>query len=140
MVRILFSAEFIPAAALLLLMLPGDLFRISAETIGLPLLVQKRLVIYTGLYRLWAALYLALAVWLMPQMGLSGVAFAYLTAQAIYATVLFCLVHRLLGYNMSSKCIQSLMSGLALVSSVAFVVWYQDRWTGYAICIALLAL
>lgn len=119
-------------------MLPGDLFRIAAETIAMPLLVEKRLVIHTGLYGFWAALYLAFAAWLMPQMGLSGAALAYVGAQAIYVTVIFFTLRGLLGYKISAGCVQSLLHGLALVGTVAFVQWTQDRWIGYGLSTALL--
>jgi len=138
MMLILFSAEFIPAAALLLLLLPGDLFRIAAETMAMPLLVEKRLVIHTGLYGFWAALYLGFAAWLMPQMGSSGAALAYVGAQAIYVTVVFFTLQGLLGYKISAGCVQSLLRGLALVGTVAFVQWTQDRWIGYGLSTALL--
>jgi O-antigen/teichoic acid export membrane protein len=139
LIRVLFTAEFLPATLLLLFMLPGDLFRISAETVGLPLVVKRRFVFSTGLYLVWAVTYLCLASWLLPARGVAGVAMAYLISQAINATLVLVIAGLVLGYRMSLACILSLLRGIALVALVAIFLWLQeDKVIGYFFCLAML--
>ena len=139
MMMILFSREFVPAAVLLLLILPGDLFRITAETVGLPLVAKKRLVLSTSLYASWAVLYLGLVYWMLPIYGLLGVAAAYLISQSVNAVVKLIAVRIVLKYKMSAECLRTLLLGLGLVGGAAGYLWFsQDRWIGYGVSTVLL--
>jgi len=139
LMRILFSAEFVPAAMLLLLILPGDLFRITAETVGMPLVVKQKLVVSTGLYIVWAAIYMSLVTWLLPEHGVLGVAAAYLISQIISAAMLLVTVRVILRYRMSSVCLLSLMRGYIVVGGAAAALWsLNDKVMGYLVCIGLL--
>lgn len=136
---ILFSQEFVPAAVLLLLMLPGDLFRITAETVGLPLVARNQLVLSTGLYALWAALYLSLVSWLLPLYGLLGVAGAYLISQSLNAAMVFVAVRRVLQYRMSAQCLLTILRSIFLVGGTAGFLWISDdRRMSYSVAVALL--
>ena len=135
MMYVLFSAEFVPAAALLLLMLPADLFRITAETAGLALIAKKRLVTSTGFYLIWACIYGGLAFYLMPQFGLAGVAMAYFISQLLNAIFLMGATRAVLGYRMSADCAAALVRGVLLVGYAAAALYFMDnRWLEYGLC------
>lgn len=132
---VLFSEEFIPAAILLLLMLPADLFRITAETAGLALIAKKRLITSTSFYLIWAILYATLALYLMPEYGLLGIAAAYLCAQIVNACFLLLATRIALGYRMSADCAFALLRGLLLVGVASIALWHiENRWIEYAMC------
>ena len=123
MMHVLFSEEFVPAAVLLLLILPGDLFRILAETIGMALTVKKRLVLSTGSYILWALVYLGLVAFLLPKMGILGVALAYLFSHVYNALQQFLLGRYVLGYRFSWETLGSIVRGFSLVGAMALAIW-----------------
>ena len=140
LIRILFTAEFLPAALLLLFMLPGDLFRITAETVGLPLVVKRRFVFSTGLYLVWAVTYLGLVSWLLPIHGVAGVAIAYLASQAINASLVLAVAGLVLRYRMSLACFLTLLRGIVLVAVVAVLLWLQkDTVVGYFFSLTMLS-
>lgn len=135
MMYALFSAEFVPAAALLLLMLPADLFRITSETVGLALIAKKRLVTSTSFYLIWASTYSGLALYLMPDFGLVGVATAYFLSQLLNAIFLLCATRAVLGYRMSSDCAWALIRGVSLVCYASAALQLVDnRWLQYGLC------
>ncbi len=139
LIRVLFTAEFLPAALLLLFMLPGDLFRITAETVGLPLVVKRRFVFSTGLYFVWALTYLGLVSWLLPPYGVPGVAVAYLVSQVLNAIFFVTVVGFVLRYRMSPACLFALLRGIVLVAVVAVFIWVQkDTVVGYFFSVLML--
>ena len=132
---VLFSEEFIPAALLLLLMLPADLFRMTSETAGLALIAKKRLAVLTSCYLVWAALYASLALYLMPQFGILGAAMAYLMSYIFYAVLMLCVTRFVLGYRMAGDCAVAFLRGVMLVAIAAGLLWVLDnRWVEYALC------
>lgn len=138
---LLFTAEFIPAAILLLLILPGDLFRVSAETVSMALLARKRLVLSTGAYFFWSLVYISLAVYLLPLYGLTGVALAYLLSQ-IYNTVQALTVSYLVfGFVPARSNVLSSISALVLVGAAAILVLMDlNSVLHIALALALLGL
>jgi len=141
LMQVLFSEEFVPAAMLLLLMLPADLFRITSETTGLALIAKKRLILSTSSYFAWACLYVWLALFLMPKFGILGAAAAYLISQFCNAVLLLCVTRLSLGYKMANDCAVAFLRGIALVASTAGFLWYlENRWIEYALCSVALAI
>ena len=122
MMRILFAPDFVPAAALLLLILPGDLFRITAETIGLAVVVRGRLAASTGSYILWAAIYLALVYVLLPRLGIAGVALAYLVSQLFNAAFQIILCWYVVGYRFAGATLAAICRGLAMIAAMAVTI------------------
>jgi PST family polysaccharide transporter len=121
---VLFSSEFGYAAMLLFFLLPGDLFRICAETTGLSLLARKRLVSYSAVYLIWAACFLLLAWKLLPEYGLLGVAFAYLSSQVLNMCMALILVSKELSVKLTSRTILAFFRGLILLASISLVSWF----------------
>ena len=121
-------------------MLPGDLFRITAETVGLPLVVRKKFAFSTGFYFVWATTYLGFAYWLLPIHGVLGVALAYLISQALNACFLVTVTSLVLRYRMSSHCLVTLSRGFLLVAAVATYRWLRpDSPAIYLVCFLALA-
>lgn len=140
MMRILFSVDFIPAALLLLMILPGDLFRITSETIGMALVVKKRLVLSTGSYILWAIVYMLLASFLLPQYGIVGVAIAYLLSQIFNTVQQIILCWFVVGYWFDRATVWAMVRGLGMVITIALVVWSEQAdWLNWLAAIFLFA-
>ena len=140
LMTVLFSAEFVPAAALLLLMLPGDLFRISAETLGLALLARRRFLFYGSCFLVFAGVYLGLIRLLLPEHGLMGIAAAYLIAQTVQAALVVVLVRRAFGFRLDAACGGALWRGFALVAAVSVATGLAASgpvaWALAALCLA----
>lgn len=140
MMRTLFSVEFIPAASLLLMILPGDLFRITSETIGMALVVKKRLVLSTGSYILWAIVYMLLASFLLPRYGIVGVAMAYLLSQIFNTVQQIILCWFVVGYWFDRATIGAMVRALGMVITIALVVWSgQADWLNWLAATSLFA-
>lgn len=129
MMAILFSEEFLPAALFLLLILPGDLFRISAETLGLPLLVKEKFLAYNALYCWWCCVYVSLAVYMMEICGLLGVALAYLLSHIANFITVAVVVRFVLEIEISRGFLGALflaVASLAISSGLNFLL--EDFW------------
>jgi len=138
MMRLLFSAEFIPAAFLLILILPGDLFRITAETIGMALVVKKRLIISTSSYILWAIIYLVLVLLLLPKYGIVGVAMAYFLSQFFNAIQQITVGRFIIGYRFDHATLNTIMRGFGMVFAMAIMIWFeQPSWLNWIAAIFL---
>ena len=140
LMRILFSEEFIPAAALLLIILPADLFRIFAETAGIPLMAIKRLKLSTGLYAVWALLYVSLAFLFGAKWALMGYALAYLLSQFCYALLVYWAARKTYGFGLTRRNrYLTLMSLFAVTINGAVLHSFADRLVGLS-CMACLLL
>lgn len=128
LMKILFSYEFVVAASLLLWFLPGDLFRIIAETIGLSFLAKRRLIIYTATYFIWAALFLLLSWICIRTYGLIGVGYAYLISHAINALVALIFARFTFGFTFSNQTIYSSCFGLLSAFMAALIVSADLLW------------
>ncbi len=122
MMHLLFSAEFIPASFLLLLILPGDLFRITAETIGLALMAKKRLVVSTGSYILWALSYIGLVAFLLPRFGIVGVAIAYFLSQLFNVVQQVLLSWFFVRYRPDQTTLGAILRGIGMVLAIAITI------------------
>lgn len=136
--HLLFSAEFIPAAFLLLMILPGDLFRITAETVGMALVVKKRLILSTGSYILWACVYMGLVALFLPRFGIMGVALAYFLSQLANAAQQSLLGWIVLGYRFDAATFWTILRGLAMVLAMAVTIWSgQPDWLNWLVAVVL---
>jgi O-antigen/teichoic acid export membrane protein len=140
LITILFSENFTLAATLLLCFLPGDLFRIIAETIGLSFLAKRKIFIYTTSYCIWALLFLFLSWEFIKIHGLLGVGYAYVISQLINAIVALSFAKWAFGYALSDSSIRAcslgfLSSFLAVLIVMANVAWWIQYSTG--LCILL---
>ena len=125
MIILLFSADFVPAAVLLLLILPADLFRITSETVGMAMVAKKKLIISTCAYVFWACLYLGLVAYLLPLHGLMGVALAYLISQICNSLIVLGLTWFSLSYRPNTQTLLTIAKGLALVAMMAILTWQR---------------
>jgi O-antigen/teichoic acid export membrane protein len=116
---LLFSPEFSSAAALLLFLLPGDLFRVLAEAMGMAFLARRRLLAYTLTYVLWASAFLALSWTLLPRYALMGVAAAYLASQVISAVAVYVCARRSFSFSFAWPALRSMAAGILAVAVAA---------------------
>lgn len=138
LMRVLFSEEFVPAAALLLIILPADLFRIFAETTGIPLMAIKRLKLSTGLYIVWASLYVSLVFLLGAKWALIGYALAYLLSQCCYAVLVYGAALKTYGFRLTQQNAHLISISLCTVAVNGAVLHYSaDRMVGL-LCVATL--
>jgi len=123
MMQVLFSEAFVPAAILLLLILPGDLFRTISETVRLALVARKKLAVSIAAFLAWAALYLGLVALLLPQYSLMGVAAAYLISRVFQAALVILVTWHWLDYRPSMATLIGLLRGIVLVGAMSILTW-----------------
>lgn len=139
LMAVLFTREFIPAAALLLLMLPADIFRITTENLRLAMVVKKRLVLSSVIYLAWAVLYVTLALYWLRDFGIMGAALAYLISHIASFVVMMVVARLALSYRMSRDCKAALLIAIGLVGSAAAILGMSsNRWVEYGLCTILL--
>lgn len=140
LMRVLFSDEFVPAAALLLIILPADLFRIFAETAGAPLMAIRRLKLSTGLYAAWAFLYVSLAFHLGIKWALMGYALAYLLSQCCYAVLVYGAATATYGFRFTQQNLHLISVSVCTVTVNGAVLNFStERWLRF-LCLAALLL
>ncbi|WP_325128608.1 oligosaccharide flippase family protein [Arenimonas sp.] len=127
-VRILFSAEFLPVATILLVLLPGDVLRLVAETIGQAILARKHFVLSAGIMLAWTVCYMVLVKILMARYGLIGIALAYLVSHAGLMVAFLVAGRIVLGYLPRISSTLFAIRGFALVGVTAFAVYGVDYW------------
>jgi len=120
LMALLFSPQFGAAAGLLLFILPGDLFRVLAEAMGMAFLARRRLLPYTLTYVLWAVTFLALSGSALPQQGLTGVAGAYLAAQIVSAAAVYLCARRSFSFALAWSTLR--VVGLGMLATAAAVL------------------
>lgn len=127
-VRVMFSAEFLPVATILLVLLPGDVLRLVAETIGQAILARKHLVLSAGIMLAWTVFYMILVKVLMARYGLIGVAIAYLVSHAGLMVAFLIAGRSILGYLPRRSSAFFVIRGFALVAVTAFAVYEVESW------------
>jgi O-antigen/teichoic acid export membrane protein len=83
LIWLVLSSAFVPGAVLLLLLVPAELMRIIRETIALPLVARGKIAAYTLLSAVQPLAFVALAFLLIPDIGISGAAWAYLLGHLV---------------------------------------------------------
>jgi O-antigen/teichoic acid export membrane protein len=124
---VLFSAEFAPAAYFLALLLVGDMFRITAEAIGMTFLAKNRPHPYSVTYVVWAVSFLALSYAALPRFGVVGVAAAYLVSQVINSLVVYLAAARVFQFSFSQQALRSFIIGVVAVGLTAALVFLDMR-------------
>ena len=114
-----FSTDFVPAATLLLLLLPADIFRLVSEVVGQALIAKNRLLPSFAIYSSWVLSYLGLAYFFVETHGIWGVAAAYLFSQMILLILMICAGMRLLSYRPDRQTVGFFVRGLVLASACA---------------------
>lgn len=127
-VRAMFSAEFLPVATILLVLLPGDVLRLVAETIGQAILARKHLVLSAALMLAWTVCYMILVKVLMARYGLIGVAMAYLVSHAGLMVAFLIAGKSVLGYLPRTSSAFFVLRGFVLVAVTAFAVYEVEYW------------
>lgn len=114
LMTLLFSNEFASSATLLALMLPADLMRVTAETMGLCFLATRKLFKYSIIYLAWVVLFLAASYAMLLQWGLNGVAFAYLGSHLLNFVIVVVLCAFTFNFGLASSVWKSLLVGMGL--------------------------
>jgi O-antigen/teichoic acid export membrane protein len=125
LMRLLFSAQFVPAALLLLGWLPGDLFRVLAEAQGMAFLARRRLLPYTATYVLWAGAFLGFAHLGLQRYGVAGVALAYFAAQIVSALAVHACTRAVFAYRIDAATARRIGLGLGAVAAAS--CWLLGR-------------
>jgi antigen flippase len=77
LIWLILSSTFAAVAPLLLFFIPAELFRVLGETMAVPLLARRRMLAFTLVYLVQAAIFVGSAAILIPAMGVEGAAIAY---------------------------------------------------------------
>ena len=122
-VQLLYSPEFMPAAALLRWQIAGDLLKIAGWPLGFILLAAGRGHAFMLTEALGAAVLVAVTASMLPRTGLIAPGVAYVTTYLVYLAVTFLLARRLIGYAPSPAAVQAmLVVGLALLGTAAMTL------------------
>ncbi|MEO8671121.1 MAG: oligosaccharide flippase family protein [Tahibacter sp.] len=141
LMTVLFSTKFASAAVLLLFLLPGDLFRVLAEAMGMAFLARRRLLPYSLTYVLWAGVFLALTWLAIPRFGVVGAAYAYLAAQVVSAIAVYVCARRIFSFHFSWTALRAIIAGTTAAGATAALLMRSpstlSRYTSGALILAL---
>jgi PST family polysaccharide transporter len=119
-VQLLYSSDFVPAAALLRWQIAGDLIKIASWPLGFTLLAAGRGRAFMLTEALGAGVLVGVTAALLPHAGLLAPGMAYVATYLIYLAVVFALARRLIGYTPAAAAAQAvLVVGLALLGTAA---------------------
>lgn len=128
LMTILFNSDFAGAASLLVWFIPGDLFRVLSETIGLSFLAKRKLKSYAVTYCIWTGLFLIISVELIGKCGLIGVGYAYFISHLINALVTLLLARKNFEFILDKTSISAILVGLACVVTAAVSLGASLQW------------
>jgi PST family polysaccharide transporter len=98
-IRLLYSPEYDPAAALLQWQTVGNVFKLATWSLGFAFVAAARSGVFLFLQLQFNALFLPM-IWVgLPRLGLEVTGIAFLLAYAVQLSVLAVLVHRLQGFR-----------------------------------------
>ncbi len=116
LVTLLYSAKFAPTVEILRWQLLGDVLKIGSWTLSYMVLAQGRPRVYFFTELSWNAAYLIALAALLPALGVTATAAAYVIASAVYFTVLCFVTNRLVGFSWTAANV-ALMIALALLAA-----------------------
>lgn len=122
-----FSSDFAPAATLLLLLLPADIFRLVSEVVGQALVAKKRLLLSFIIYSSWVVSYLSMANLLVVSHGIWGVAAAYLFSQMILLALMISAGMLLMSYRLDTQTVGFFFRGLVLAAACSVSSYLMDE-------------
>ena len=137
-VQLLYSTDFVAAAALLRWQIAGDLIKIACWPLGFTLLAAGRGRAFMLTEALGAGVLVGVTAILLPRAGLLAPGMGYVATYLVYLVVVFALAGRLIGYRPSAPAMQALLVvGIALLGTATMTA--ADPWTGSAVGLAAAA-
>lgn len=137
-VQLLYSTDFVAAAALLRWQIAGDLIKIASWPLGFTLLAAGRGRAFMLTEALGAGVLVGVTAILLPRAGLLAPGMGYVATYLVYLVVVFALAGRLIGYRPSARAMQALLVvGIALLGTATMTA--ADPWTGSAVGLAAAA-
>lgn len=126
LIRLLFSADYLPAQDLLQIQLVGDLFKIIAWCVGLPILASGRVRVHVLLDLLLSST-LLLGVWAWSQaFGRLGPPIAFATNFGLATVVYLVAIWRIFGVGLGRDEVRTIAACAALVLGTALAT--DDDW------------
>jgi antigen flippase len=123
LIPLLFTREFGPAVLVMTLLLLGDIFRVTSEALGLTLLARRKLVAYTGAYLFFSGAFLILSWRMLPDLGIVGVAGAYLIVHVVNLGVVSACVGNYFKLRPDRTAVAAFVLALAFVAPVVGLQW-----------------
>lgn len=117
-IPVIFSGAFLAAVPLVAILVPAELARVIGESLSVPLLARRRLVAHTLLYVGQVVLFVALAVTLVPRVGLIGAAVAYAVGACTYALAAALTARQLVGITIERRTAGTLARAIMLLAAV----------------------
>lgn len=139
-IRILYTAEFLPAAAMLPWFLVGVFGRVVSWPIGFIQHAKGTVQWFLATQTLFAVIHVALILLLFPRYGLMGVAYAFVALYAFHAPIIMWVGSKLIGFQWSAQVrmllVRSAMAvALGVLASLALNDWLATL-VGTAIALA----
>jgi hypothetical protein len=139
-VPLLYTSAFLAAGPMLCWQLGGELVAMLRQSMNISLLPRERLGFLLFQAVLYWGAWVALSLLLLPRLGASGVAVAYLLANLLALVVTYAYHALALGYRIRADNVRALaitLPGFALALALASG---DDPWRARAIPLALVAL
>ncbi len=139
--RILYSAKFIPAEGILRWQILGAFLKVLNWPLGFVILSKGRGFVFMLTEFLWYGLYFAFCLLGWPVFGLEGIGMAYVGAHILYTPVVALIAKRLCGWRPDAKDIGlGLVSLLFVAAAFAMAVFLSPSWFKWTLSAALLLL
>lgn len=138
-ILVLFTEEYLPAEAMLRLQLLGDLFKVVAWAIGVPILAAGRAGTHIALEVLFASSWLV-GVWGWSQLfGVLGAPIGFLVNQILVCVVYIVVIRRQLGIGIDGPNWRLLGLSSAVLIATALVAG-SSLWVSVPVAAAMVAL
>ncbi len=135
--RILFTAEFLPAVALLQWLLLGNYLKAISWAVAVPLPATADLRRYIFLEVGWYVVFVGSAVLAMQRMGwLPSIGLAFVATYLLYLLASVWLVERRFGFRLSARSVAAMVAGAAILVAAATLTW-NDTTVDWPLAVSL---
>lgn len=120
-VLILYSAEFLPAQNLLPFLLTGEFVQVLIWVVGAPLLARNRVWTWLTFELIFSAARTVTAIYLIPRLGVTGVAVGYALASVLHLLVTGGYYLGVFHYSIAWRNALMFVAGTGLVAGMAYL-------------------
>jgi PST family polysaccharide transporter len=127
-IALLYTGEFTASVELLRWQLVGDVLKIGSWTLGYLVLAQANPRVYFLTEMSWNVTYLVVLVLLLPSLGVTATAAAYVAACAVYFCVLCVVTNRITGFAWNAGNVMLMATITALAAAIMTTHQLLSPW------------